>query len=152
MDSHGPPMIRDRAIVDVWLASLDDDVHEMEHCLAPDELMRARSFVDIGAARRYVAGRVNLRRILATYLDCGAAEVQFQYGQFASTKWKPRTEIVLQCLPRGRTCGVCDLCVWRCGYRHRARRRSHRSARAGADDLLCGRAATVSELSAGRAA
>ena len=75
-------MIRDRAIVDVWLASLDDDVHEMEHCLAPDELMRARSFVDIGAARRYVAGRVNLRRILATYLDCGAAEVQFQYGQF----------------------------------------------------------------------
>lgn len=75
-------MIRDRAIVDVWLASLDDDVHEMEQCLAPDELMRARSFVDRVAARRYVAGRVNLRRILATYLNCGAAEVQFQYGKF----------------------------------------------------------------------
>jgi len=75
-------MIRDRAIVDVWLASLDDEVRDPEQCLAPDELMRARSFVDRVAARRYVAGRANLRHILATYLNCSAAGVQFQYGQF----------------------------------------------------------------------
>jgi len=76
MLSNAQSMMREHAIVDVWLSSLDD-VHELEHCLAPDELMRARSFVDRVAARRYVAGRANLRRILATYLNCGAAEVQF---------------------------------------------------------------------------
>lgn len=77
------PVIPERAVVDLWLASLDGgDMLELKRYLAPDEMARAARFIDSVAARRYVAARGNLRHIIAHYLDCRAGDVRFAYGEF----------------------------------------------------------------------
>lgn len=81
----------ERAVVDVWLASLDGGVAAgLERHLAPDELARAAAFIDPVAGRRHVAARGTLRQILAHYLECRPADVRFEYGEFG----KPRLSAI----------------------------------------------------------
>jgi len=46
-----------------------------------DETRRAARFVQEKHARRFCAGRIGMRRILATYTGRSAAELTFDYGQ-----------------------------------------------------------------------
>ena len=73
--------ITDRLGVDVWFATLDltRDDSASASALSRDETLRAGRMAAI-PRRRFVASRALLRRLLAAYLSCGAAEVGLSYG------------------------------------------------------------------------
>jgi 4'-phosphopantetheinyl transferase len=67
--------------VDVWQVGLDREglVEEARGLLSPDEAARA-SHLAAAAARRFVACRGQVRRILASYLPADPARLRFRYG------------------------------------------------------------------------
>lgn len=70
----------------VWLDAAPEPLRELTRFLSPDEVQRARRFGLERDARRYVAGRAALRRILAGYTGVEPGELRFTY----STLGKPR--------------------------------------------------------------
>ena len=67
--------------VHVWRLPLSEDLaEEFRPSLSPDELARADRLVFARDRVRFVAARGWLRRILAGYVDGGAAELRFSYG------------------------------------------------------------------------
>jgi 4'-phosphopantetheinyl transferase len=67
--------------VHVWSLPLSEaHAAEFRPSLSPDELARADRFVFARDSVRFVAARGWLRRILAGYVDGGAAELRFSYG------------------------------------------------------------------------
>jgi 4'-phosphopantetheinyl transferase len=82
------PLISD-GDVHVWRARIDSagaDPEEDRALLSADELDRARRFVRAADARRFIAARAILRRLLATYLGADARALRFEYGRHG----KPR--------------------------------------------------------------
>jgi 4'-phosphopantetheinyl transferase len=68
--------------VQAWIADLDrpdDHVHELAATLSPDELRRARRFVNARDEKRFVAGRAVLRALLAAQLSFNPARLRFAY-------------------------------------------------------------------------
>jgi 4'-phosphopantetheinyl transferase len=66
-------------IVDLWLFRLHPGPHDRE-LLSPCELQRAHRFVFEQHRQRFIAGRAQLRRILATYLALPPEALMFGYG------------------------------------------------------------------------
>jgi medium-chain acyl-[acyl-carrier-protein] hydrolase len=69
--------------VHVWRASLersDDELTALEHTLSADERSRADRFCFPRDRRHYIAGRGILRALLARYLRCDPAALQFHYN------------------------------------------------------------------------
>ncbi len=70
--------------IHVWRAELDAPAaaHDrLKRHLSPDELARASRFVFEEHRRRFVAARGILRDVLARYLGCTPAALQFRYGR-----------------------------------------------------------------------
>jgi len=65
--------------VDLWFWSLDAPIAAGGE-MSLDETRRAARFVQEKHARRFCAGRVGMRRILATYTGGAAADLTFEYG------------------------------------------------------------------------
>jgi 4'-phosphopantetheinyl transferase len=67
----------------VWTAQLDDlpPVDATEDILDEQEQQRARRFYDALHRRRFVAGRVQLRSLLAAHLKTEPSQVRFRYGE-----------------------------------------------------------------------
>jgi 4'-phosphopantetheinyl transferase len=74
---------RNRFDVRVWTAQLDDSplVDATENILDAQEQQRARRFHNALHRRRFVAGRVQLRSLLARCLKTEPSQVRFRYGQ-----------------------------------------------------------------------
>jgi 4'-phosphopantetheinyl transferase len=71
--------------VHVWEGSLDrppEAVQRFRALLSDDELERADRFRFERHRSRYVAGRGQLRSLLARYLDAQPAVLRFEYGEF----------------------------------------------------------------------
>ena len=70
--------------INLWRASLDlpsGQVRELERCLSPDELARAKRFVVRSARDRYTVARATLRNILARYVSEAPADLRFGYAE-----------------------------------------------------------------------
>jgi len=76
--------------VHIWRAGLDDPGWPEAGGLPAEERERAEQFLREGVARRWVAARWALRRVLGDYLEVVPAEVRLEIGEYG----KPR-------LPRG---------------------------------------------------
>ena len=75
--------------VHVWRARLDrahGDVERLAALLSADERDRAARFKFERDRGRYVVGRGLLRTLLASYVGCSPASLEFEYGEFS----KPR--------------------------------------------------------------
>ncbi len=71
--------------VHLWRASLDlppERVRELERCLSPDELARAKRFVARSVRDRYTTARAVLRNILAQYVSETPADLHFSYTEY----------------------------------------------------------------------
>ncbi|MBR9990878.1 MAG: 4'-phosphopantetheinyl transferase superfamily protein [Gemmatimonadetes bacterium] len=71
------PTLRERE-VHVWRVALDSvspSGERLDSCLSPDERIRAAQFIAPLEQRRYVASRIVLRHVLASYHDMDAAAV-----------------------------------------------------------------------------
>ena len=82
------PLISD-GDVHVWRARTDSaggDLEEDRALLSADELDRALRFVRATDARRFIAARAILRRLLAIYLGADGGALRFEYGRYG----KPR--------------------------------------------------------------
>ncbi len=69
----------------MWTGTLDQgpaDVERLEPLLAPDERARAARFRFVRDRDRYIAGRGQLRLLLARYTGMPAATLVFRYGAF----------------------------------------------------------------------
>jgi len=69
--------------IDLWSWSLavdDAAAARLAATLSADELARARRFVFPVHARRFIAARAGLRRILAGYRGCAPADLGFRYA------------------------------------------------------------------------
>jgi 4'-phosphopantetheinyl transferase len=70
-------------VVDVWSASLDLEaplLSRLGTCLDGDEQVRADRLVFDGDRRRFIAGRVFLRMLLAQYVGIPPGDISFRYG------------------------------------------------------------------------
>ncbi|HET8566545.1 MAG TPA: 4'-phosphopantetheinyl transferase superfamily protein [Solirubrobacterales bacterium] len=72
--------------VHIWRAALDDPGWPGPEELPPPERERAAAFLREDAARRWVAARWALRRVLARYLEKAPAAVELEVGEHG----KPR--------------------------------------------------------------
>jgi 4'-phosphopantetheinyl transferase len=71
--------------VDVWRADLElgpSELCRLQETLSPDELGRAARFHFLKDRQRFIAARGILRNILASYLGCSPASVDFSYTSF----------------------------------------------------------------------
>jgi len=69
--------------VHVWLLDLDlskEPIDDLAYPLSPEEQQRASRFQFARDRNRYIAGRGQLRQLLALYLKIPATNVQFSYG------------------------------------------------------------------------
>ena len=72
-------------LVDLWKLPLELPVRlagEMRELISADERARAARFRHERDAKRFVAGRGQLRRVLGHYLDLDPSRVAFSYGRF----------------------------------------------------------------------
>jgi 4'-phosphopantetheinyl transferase len=79
----------DANVVHVWDAACDAGAWRQatdESAMSGDERARADRFIDERARRRFIAGRLSLRHVLAGYLDVAAAAIRFD----TSPLGKPR--------------------------------------------------------------
>jgi 4'-phosphopantetheinyl transferase len=70
--------------IHVWRAPLDLDTEALERCasnLSIDEKVRASRFLFPRDRDYFMAARGILRELLAKYVACSPAELEFQYGQ-----------------------------------------------------------------------
>jgi 4'-phosphopantetheinyl transferase len=77
------PARMDSVTLDVWLLDLEAPAHaqrSLRSTLSKDELELATRFRFRRDAERFVAGRGQLRRILAGLLECDPAALRFAYG------------------------------------------------------------------------
>lgn len=69
--------------VQLWWASLvvsDSKIDRLRRLLTPEELQRAERFRVAAAARRFIAARATLRRVLGQATGVAAADVEFRFG------------------------------------------------------------------------
>jgi 4'-phosphopantetheinyl transferase len=89
MSSLGIPPFVSPGDIHLWwarVASGRPDDHYAAALLSDDELARARRFLRAEDARRYIAARATLRRLLGAYLDVDPRGLRFEYGRHG----KPR--------------------------------------------------------------
>lgn len=89
-DPPGEPDLGEGA-VHLWRIALTVDAYALSRrasCLSPDERARATRYHFDRDRRRFVAGRVALRTIVAAYLRVSPADVRFRYG----AEGKPEVE------------------------------------------------------------
>ena len=75
--------------VDLWNIRLADNPPAADSILTPQELQRARSFVSAAARRRFVAGRIALRRILSQYCGVEPSRIPLAYRRHGKPYLKP---------------------------------------------------------------
>jgi 4'-phosphopantetheinyl transferase len=69
--------------VDVWRFGLDHDLSELAAAtLTPPELQRARDILSPLARRRFMAGRVQVRRVLSRYCNLNPSRVPIGQNRF----------------------------------------------------------------------
>ena len=106
-----------RAEIHVWAWNLAVDAHslaELEGPLSDDEWRRVQRFRSHLHARRFVARRGAVRRILGNYLDLPAHEIRFVYGPQA----KPALASGLSKELEFNLADSCDLAVLAVGSGH----------------------------------
>lgn len=78
------PAEREHALVHLWQIGLDlpdDEVTRLAGELSPEERQRAARFYFARDRRRFTVAHAALRRILAGYLDCAPARLEFALEQ-----------------------------------------------------------------------
>lgn len=74
-DPPGPGEVR------LWTVRLDREPGRLPPWLSDDELERAGRFVRLEDRRRFLCGRLALRRVLGRWLDVAPAQLAFSYGE-----------------------------------------------------------------------
>lgn len=72
-------------MVDVWLGQFSTQNAVNHHILSPDEIKRAKRFIDPVICERFIIGRVMLRQVISQYINIPPEDIAFIYG----TKGKP---------------------------------------------------------------
>lgn len=83
-DAMAPPPALARGDVHLWLLSLDQPAwpaQAIADCLDRQEMERAARFHFDEHRRRFIAGRGQLRLLLAGYLEVAPRDVRFRYGE-----------------------------------------------------------------------
>jgi 4'-phosphopantetheinyl transferase len=72
----------ERGCIDVWFASLEGHLADVQEVLSPDELERAASFRFDRDRDRFAVGRMLLRTLLEQYTGEPKERIRFAYGPF----------------------------------------------------------------------